>query len=298
MGSNGFQTPMVADSAGVLLKCEFLHPGRSHKARVARSLIADAEVGGYADRVPRPVLLERTGGNLGVALAIEARIRGYELTLVTDPDYSAAKQALARRYGATVLDRSVVFPHCKDNGEAIAEILRRDGDRYHYLNQFQNAANPRTHEFETGPEIASQLRNYGAGQDAIVILVSGLGTGATMRGVGDALAQRFVRVIRIGVQPPNCDLKMGSYGSHPFQGIAVGEPAPFFDIAELDKIVPVTEEQARSAGEYLLGRHGFDVGPSSQANFAALRSVRARLRHPEKVFFLTLLFDRGEDYAP
>lgn len=298
MGSNQFTTPMIMDSPGIYLKCEFLHPGRSHKARVARSLVDDAEAKGYIGGATSRVLLERTGGNLGIGLAIEARIRGYSLTLITDPDYSPAKKSIARRFGATVLDRDVTFPGCRDNGEAIAEILERDGDRYHYLDQFGNPANPRTHELRTGPEIADQLTARGVDRGAAIVIVCGLGTGATMRGVSTALEKRFAEVRKVAVQPPNCDLRAGVYEDHPFQGIAVGQPAPFIDVAELDDVIPVTLEQADEARSYLLALHRFDVGPSSLANFAALRTLReSGGRHDEQVY-VTMLFDRGEDYAP
>jgi cysteine synthase A len=297
MRSSEFTTPMIMDSRGVYLKCEFLHPGRSHKARVARSLVEDAEARGCIGGTASRVLLERTGGNLGVGLAIEAKVRGYSLTLVTDPGYSSAKKSMARRFGAKVLDRDVTFPGCKDNGEAIAEILRRDGDRYYYLDQFGNPANPRTHELCTGPEIADQLRFCGVDSEATIVLVCGLGTGATMRGVSTALERRFSRVRKIGVQPPNCDLKAGVYDEHPFQGIAVGQPAPFFKVADLDDVIPVTIEQAAEAQDYLLIRHRFDVGPSSLANFAALRSLQGSSGRQEDQVYVTLLFDRGEDYA-
>ena len=289
---------MIMDSPGVYLKCEFLHPGRSHKARVARSLVDDAEARGYIGGAASRILLERTGGNLGIGLAIEASVRGYSLTLITDPGYSPAKKSIARSYGATVLDRDVTFPGCRDNGEAIAEIMRRDGDRYHYLDQFGNPANPRTHELRTGPEIADQLSAFGVDSTATIVMVCGLGTGATMRGVSTALERQFARVRKVAVQPPNCDLRGGIYDDHPFQGIAVGEPAPFFDVAELDDVIPVTLEQAAEAREYLLARHRFDVGPSSLANFAALRSLRAAGGRRDEQVYVTVLFDRGEDYAP
>jgi cysteine synthase A len=288
---------MIMDSPGVYLKCEFLHPGRSHKARVARSLVDDAEARGCVGGTTSRVLLERTGGNLGIGLAIEARVRGYSLTLVTDPGYSAAKKSMARRFGAIVLDRGVAFPGCRDNGEAIAEILRRDGDRYHYLDQFGNPANPRAHVLGTGPEIADQLGSYGVHSEATVVLVCGLGTGATMRGVSTVLESRFARVRKIAVQPPNCDLKAGIYEEHPFQGIAVGQPAPFFDVANLDDVIPVTTEQVAEVRDYLLARHRFDVGPSSLANLAALSSLRASSERRDDQVFVTLLFDRGEDYG-
>ncbi|MEU4796720.1 pyridoxal-phosphate dependent enzyme [Streptomyces sp. NPDC023327] len=286
-------TPLVADGDGVYLKCDFLHPGRSHKARVASALVDDAEARGLAGKR----LLERTGGNLGVALAIEAKARGYHLVLVVDPGYSAAKKNLARRYGATVLDREVEFPQCRDNGEAVAALLAAEPDTYHYLNQFANVANPQAHERVTGPEIAGQLAAGGVCSDATVVLVSGTGTGATMRGVSTALRRHFATVVTLGVEPPHCDLLAGRYGEHPLHGIAVGQSAPFFPPQDLDGIVAVTPTELDEARQLLLTRHCFDVGPTSVANYAALRQARQRRPECAKSIWVTLLFDRGEDYA-
>jgi cysteine synthase len=99
------------------------------------------------------------------------------------------------------------------------------------------------------------------------------------------------------VQPPNCDLTSGVYEEHPFQGIAVGQPAPFFDVADLDDVIPVTIEQAAAAQDFLLAKHRFDVGPSSLANVAAVRALRASADRTDDQVYVTLLFDRGEDYA-
>ncbi|MFI1920409.1 PLP-dependent cysteine synthase family protein [Nocardia sp. NPDC020380] len=291
-------TPLVERPDKIFLKCEFLHPGRSHKARVAAHLIDDAEQRGLVHPSGNLSLLERTGGNLGIGLAIEARARGYRLTLVVDRTYSAAKRDLARRLGAVVLEREEYFPHCADNGAAIAVLLSREGDRYHYLNQFANPANPRAHEHDTGPEIAEQLASAGVDTVGSVALVCGTGTGATMRGVSTVLRARFAEVTTIGVQPPECDLSAGAFGPHPMQGIAVGEPAPFFPAAELDDIVPVTEADLESARAELLAQLRFDVGPSSLANYAAACRYRtARISADPNQVVVTVLFDRGEDYV-
>ncbi|MBB5912995.1 cysteine synthase A [Nocardia transvalensis] len=291
-------TPLVRQPGGIFLKCEFLHPGRSHKARVAAHLIDDAEHHGWIDPTNDVSLLERTGGNLGIGLAIEARARGYRLTLIVDRGYSRAKRELARKLGAVVLEREEEFPTCADNGAAIAALLATDGDHYHYLNQFANPANPQTHELDTGPEIASQLRAAGVTPDQRITLICGTGTGATMRGVSRALRNGFVEVVTVGVQPPGCELSAGTYGPHPFQGIAVGEPAPFYPPGEFDDIIRVSERDAELARTELMSSLRFDVGPSSLANYAAALRYRARYgsAHNPGVF-VTVLFDRGEDYV-
>lgn len=279
------------------MKCEFLHPGRSHKARVAKSLIDDAEQRGWISPERPKVLLERTGGNLGIALATEGSIRGYSVTLVTDPNYSRIKKDLAARAGATVLDRGVTHPECANNQEVIDILLKARDVDYHYLHQFENPANPRAHERGTGAEILAQLVGRGFGRDHTVVLVAGLGTGATMRGVSTTLETWFERVVKIAVQPAGCDLERGVYGTHGVQGIAVGEPAPFFDVSRLDAIVPVSDARIALASRRLLTDHRISVGPSSGANYAALELVRAGGAYPGPGFvFVSLLYDRGEDY--
>lgn len=279
-------------------KCEFLHPGRSHKARVAAALIDDAERRGQINPDGRHVLLERTGGNLGISLAMEAGNRGYQLTLVTDPHYSRIKREIAARFGAHVIDRGTSFPECKNNQDVIDILLTRRDRHYFYLNQFGNPANPRAHEFGTGAEILTQLLARGYGPATTVVLVGGLGTGASMRGVSTTLGRWFERVVKIAVQPENCDLRSDIYAEHPIQGIAVGQPAPFFPAHELDGVVTVSGTQATEMRHRLARDHGFFIGPSSGANVAALESAKALPVSQVGVqpIFVALLYDRGEDY--
>lgn len=297
MSADHFRTPLIRLAEDIFVKCDFLHPGRSHKARVARALIDDAEARHGLSTGQGRVLLERTGGNLGVALAIEAYSRGYPLTLVTDPQSSPVKRGLAAALGATVINRGVAYPQARDNGEVVARLLAEPDTPFHYLNQFANPANPRVHEEVTGPEILADLVTSGCTRDSTVVLVTGLGTGASMRGISTALRTWFTRVVTVAVEPPGCDLRAGTYGDHEAYGIAVGEPAPFMPIELVDAVVPVTSAQIAAARDRLLRERGLLVGPSSAANLAALPQARA---HPAGSdgprVFVTLLFDRGEDY--
>lgn len=291
-------TPLFAIDQENFVKCEFLHPGRSHKARVASALVDDAEQRGMIHPGGRPVLLERTGGNLGIALAVEARARGYQLALVTDPHYSALKKQLAARLGARVIDRGLEYPQCTNNGEVVRILLESEPATYHYLNQFGNPANPQAHVRGTGAEILAQLLARGFGRQATPVLVLGMGTGASMCGISSVLRAWFGHVITLAVEPPNCDLLAQKYGDHGVQGIAVGEPAPFYGVEELDGIIKVDDEDVAQSRQELLRRYRFLVGPSSAANFAALNVAR---QHPataaaEKPLYITILYDRGEDY--
>lgn len=292
-------TPLLAIDRETFVKCEFLHPGRSHKARVARALVDDAEQRELIHPGDGPVLLERTGGNLGIALAVEAQARGYELTLVTDPHYSVAKRQLAAKLGAQVIDRRKEFPQCTTNGEAVQALLNAEPAKYHYLNQFANPANPEAHERGTGAEILAQLLTRGFGRRATPVLVLGMGTGASMRGISNVMRRWFQQVITLGVEPHNCDLLAKRYEDHSLQGIAVGEPAPFYGVEDLDGIVKVDDHAVAIAHDELLRNHRFLVGPSSAANFSAVKRAQ---EHPaiEKAkdpFYVTLLYDRGEDYV-
>ncbi|WP_437033929.1 pyridoxal-phosphate dependent enzyme [Streptomyces sp. enrichment culture] len=291
-------TPLIEIFPGAFFKCEFLHPGRSHKARVARALVDDAEQRGELVRGGGKVLLERTGGNLGIGLAIEATIRGHELVLVTDPGYSKTKKELAARLGATVLDRGAAFPQCADNEEAVRLMLREQPDRYVYLNQFGNQANPAAHEQGTGAEILAQLIGRGHGRGTKVVLVTGLGTGATARGVSRALRQWFRTVEVVGVEPPHCDLRADVHGAHALQGFSVGQAAPFFPGAELDAVVPVTDQEVAEAGRRLFEEHRMFVGPSSCANAAAVWKMPPPDpgHQPPGTLCVSFLYDRGEDY--
>jgi len=111
------------------------------------------------------------------------------------------------------------------------------------------------------------------------------------------LRKYFPRVVTVAVQPPNCDLLAARYGEHEAYGIAVGEPAPFMAISEVDGVVAVSSSEIVAAHDRILREHRFLVGTSSAANLAALSAARS---HPacqgEPRVFVTLLFDRGEDY--
>jgi cysteine synthase len=298
MADHTFRTPLFQASEDLFLKCEFLHPGRSHKARVARALIEAAERDGEVGPMRKRTLLERTGGNLGIALAMEATVRGYHVVLVTDPDYSAIKKELCRRFGATVIDRGREYSECATN-QAVIDILlaERDSD-FLYLNQFGNPANPRVHEWGTGGEIVSQLLSIGCSRDTAIVLFGGLGTGASMRGITAALRRWFEHVLAFGVQPAECNILEGTYAPHGLQGISVGEAPPFFPPALLDGVVSVTADEARAAGQELTRAFGFMVGPSSAANYAAAEAVRERVTASDvqNAVYVTLLYDRGEDY--
>jgi len=291
-------TPLCRIADDVFVKCDFLHPGRSHKARVARMLIDEAERRGEIAPGDGQVLLERTGGNLGIALAIEARIRGYDLTLVTDPGYSNIKKDIARRLGAHVIDRGVSYPECTSNGSVIEILTNEPGSGYFYLNQFANPANPLAHERGTGAEILRQLTSHGVGQSATIVLIAGLGTGATMAGVSGTLRSWYERVRLFAVQPSSCDVLAGRYADHALQGIAVGEAPPFINVSDLDAVISVSDSAAGQARQDLLKRYRFLVGPSSAANYAALRSARQHqvALNDDNVIYVTILYDRGEDY--
>lgn len=230
---------------------------------------------------------------------MEASIRGYKLTLVTDPHYSQRKKEIAARLGAQVIDRGISYPRCKNNQEVIDELLAHSDGEFHYLNQFGNPANPSAHEQQTGPEILCQLVSNGHGRETTVVLVKGLGTGASMRGISSALRTWFRNVITLGVQPPNCNILTDEYGEHPFQGIAVGQPPPFFHPRELDGIIPISESQAMDGEEELRRLYRFFVGPSSAANYAALVHAREHpaVKRHKRCVYVTLLYDRGEDYG-
>lgn len=261
-------------------------------------LIDEAERRGEIAPGDGQVLLERTGGNLGIALAIEARIRGYDLTLVTDPGYSNIKKDIARRLGAHVIDRGVSYPECTSNGSVIEILTNEPGSGYFYLNQFANPANPLAHERGTGAEILRQLTSHGVGQSATIVLIAGLGTGATMAGVSGTLRSWYERVRLFAVQPSSCDVLAGRYADHALQGIAVGEAPPFINVSDLDAVISVSDSAAGQARQDLLKRYRFLVGPSSAANYAALRSARQHqvALNDDNVIYVTILYDRGEDY--
>ena len=275
-------TPLVAHD-GVWLKLEHLNPSGSVKARLARALVARAEADGRL--CPGDTIVEASSGNTGNALAMVAAVRGYRMVVVTPSGLSSERTAISRALGARVVEAGDFHV-----GDALA-LARRLGERPGWFapGQFDSEVNVEANAAGLGPEI---LRDLPRPPDA---LVSGVGTGGTLVGVGRAFRAVNPRCALVAVEPASSrTLACGEIGRHRLEGIADGFVPGIVarHRSEIDETVAVTDDDALAAAAEL-ARAGLFVGPTSGAHLVAARAWLAR--HPGATV-VTLCSDAGEKY--
>ncbi|WP_418647912.1 cysteine synthase A [Thauera butanivorans] len=280
--------------ATVLAKIEGRNPAYSVKCRIGAAMVEDAEKRGLLG--PGKELVEPTSGNTGIALAFVAAAKGIPLTLTMPETMSIERRKLLAAFGATL----VLTEGAKGMPGAIAraeEIAAAEPDKYVLLQQFNNPANPAIHEATTGPEIWDDT------DGAIDILVSGIGTGGTITGVSRFIKQTKGRAIQaIAVEPAASPVLTQTRngeplkpGPHKIQGIGAGFVPKVLDLALVDGIEQVSNEDAVDYARRLAREEGILSGISSGAAVA----VAARLaKKPENAgkTIVVILPDSGERY--
>ena len=286
------QTPLVylprlsAElGAEVLAKLESVNPAGSVKDRVARAMVDEAEKSG--DLKPGGMLIEATSGNTGIALAMLAAARGYQLTLVMPEAMSRERVSLLKAYGAAVvLTPGTLMRQAVEQ----AESLGRSTPGAVLVRQFDNPSNPAVHERTTAEEIWSDCEHQ------LDVFVSGIGTGGTITGVARALKPRLPNLRIVGVEPAGAAVLQGEpAGPHHLQGIGAGFIPKVLDPSLIDQLISVTEEQALAAARRVARGDGVLSGISSGAALAATISLgKAELAGKRVVVMLP---DTGERYV-
>jgi cysteine synthase len=287
-------TPLVrlnrlSEKAGatIVAKLESLNPGGSVKDRIGLAMIDAAERDGLIEP-GKSTLVEPTSGNTGIALAMVAAARGYDIVLTMPETMSVERRNLLRAYGA----RLVLTPGAEGMKGAIAkaEELTAQGSDTFMPQQFENPANPETHRRTTAAEIWDDT------EGAVDIFVAGVGTGGTVTGVGGALKEWNSKVHVAAVEPADSPvLSGGTPGAHKIQGIGAGFVPKVLDRAAFDEIVKVTNEQAFDTARDLAAGEGLLVGISAGANVYAAFEVARRSENRGKLV-VTVLCDTGERY--
>ncbi|MBL8533910.1 MAG: cysteine synthase A [Betaproteobacteria bacterium] len=252
--------------AEVVAKLEFFNPAHSVKDRIGVAMIDAAERAGLIR--PDTVILEPTSGNTGIALAFVCAARGYKLAIVMPETMSKERRALLRAYGAEL----ILTPGSEGMGGAIrrAEEMAAADSRYFIPQQFANAANPEIHRRTTAEEI---WRDTDGKAD---VLVSGIGTGGTITGVGEVLKARKPSFRCVAVEPDASPvLSGGNKGPHPIQGIGAGFVPRILNTSVYDEVVRVTNDDAFATARRMATEEGLLVGISSgAATWAALTVAR------------------------
>ena len=279
----------ISDESGaeVLGKLESFNPSGSVKDRIGLAMIEAAERDGRI-APGRTTIIEPTSGNTGIALAMVAAARGYDMVLTMPDTMSIERRTILKAFGA----RLVLTPGADGMRGAVARALElaAEGDDAFVPQQFENPANPEVHRLTTAEEIWADT---GGEVDAFV---AGVGTGGTLTGVGEVLKERRPGALVVAVEPADSAvLSGGAPGPHKIQGLGAGFVPKVLDTEVYDEIVKVSADDAFAAARDLARQEGVLVGISAGANVWAAGQVARRSELKGKVV-VTVLCDTGERY--
>lgn len=289
-------TPMIRlnrmtdeDSAEILVKFEALNVGGSVKTRTAWNMILDAEKQGKIQK--DTIIVEPTSGNQGIGLALVGAVRGYHTVIIMPDSVSEERRKLVQNYGA-----EVKLVHDEgDIGECIQRCIRtalemKEADSRVYVpQQFENRANYEAHLNMTGREIVEQVGGRIDG------FCSGIGTGGTISGVGEALRKVNPEITIWAIEPEHAAiLSGGEVGSHLQMGIGDGVIPEILNQDIYDEVVIVSDEEALQTARDLARLEGLMCGISSGTNVAAAKRLAKKLGKGKTV--VTILPDTAERY--
>jgi cysteine synthase A len=278
----------------LLAKIEGRNPAYSVKCRIGASMIWDAEKRGVLTAGKE--LIEPTSGFTGIALAYVAAARGYRITLTMPETMSLERRKVLRALGANL----VLTPGPQGMAGAISkaeEIVASDPRRYVLLQQFKNPANPEIHFRTTGPEIWEDT------QGSIDVFVSGIGTGGTITGVSRYIKkERGKPILSVGVEPsasPVIAQHLAGQplkpGPHKIQGLGAGFIPGTLDLSVVDRVEPVTNEEAIEMARRLSREEGILAGISGGAAVSAAVRLGQRPEFAGKTM-VVVLPDAAERY--
>ena len=267
-------------AARLLGKLEFFNPIGSVKDRIGVAMIDALEAQGKISP-GRGVLVEPTSGNTGIALAFVAAARGYKLVLVMPESMSIERRKMLALLGAEL----VLTPAAQGMKGAIAranEIVAATPGAV-MPQQFENPANPDIHRRTTAEEIWNDTHGE------VDIVVSGVGTGGTITGVGQVLKKRKPGVQMVAVEPEDSPvLSGGAPGPHKIQGIGAGFAPAILDRSVIDEIVTVGNQTAFDTARLAARLEGIPVGISSGAAIAAAIDVGRRAGNEGKTIVVII----------
>jgi cysteine synthase A len=278
--------------ATVVAKLENFNPLWSVKDRIGVSMIDAAEREGKINK--DTLIVEPTSGNTGIGLAFTCAARGYKLAVTMPETMSLERRRLLKAFGAEV----VLTPGDKGMNGAIAkaeEMLKSNPNSF-MPQQFKNPANPEIHRKTTAEEI---WRDTDGKAD---ILISGVGTGGTITGVGEVIKKRKPSFKTIAVEPvtsPVITQKMQGQelkpGRHKIQGIGAGFVPEILNLDVVDEVIQVKDDDAFEMGRRMAREEGILCGISSGA--AAFVAVQVAQK-PENAgkLIVVVLPDLGERY--
>lgn len=272
--------------AEILAKIESFNPCGSVKDRIGVVMIEEAEKQGLIKK--GATIVEPTSGNTGIGLAFVCAERGYNLILTMPDTMSEERQQLLAIFGAKI----VLTPGSEGMRGAVIraeEIVSKTPNSF-MPQQFKNPGNPKIHRETTAEEIWKDT------DGKVDILVSGVGTGGTLTGVGQVIKRRNKNFYIVAVEPADSPvLSGGKPGSHKIQGIGAGFIPDVLDKGLIDEVITVEDREAREFTRRLAKEEGILAGISSGAVVGAAYKVAKRKENKGKRI-VVILPDTGERY--
>jgi cysteine synthase A len=286
----------VTDGAKALVlgKIEGRNPAYSVKCRIGAAMVWDAEKSGVLTAGKE--LIEPTSGNTGIALAFVGAARGYRVTLTMPETMSVERRKVLQALGAKL----VLTEGAEGMAGSIAraeEMVAQDPQRFVMLQQFKNPANPLIHFRTTGPEI------WGDTEGSIDVLVSGIGTGGTISGVSRYIKkEKGKNILSVGVEPATSAVIAQHLaglplkpGPHKIQGIGAGFIPGTLDLAMVDRMETVTNDESIDMARRLAKQEGILAGISCGAAVVAAVRLAKEPQFAGKTI-VTILPDAAERY--
>ncbi len=279
-------TPLI-EIDGIYIKCEFLNPSGSIKARIAEYMIEKAENEGLIK--PGDTIVKATSGNTGNALSMVAAAKGYKMIVVMPGGFSEERVSISKAFGA-----EVVLEGTFDVSEALYKSRELGKLPNHWCsNQFGNDWNVEENREVLGKEILNQLPD----NIKIDAIVQGVGTGGTLIGVSQALKNKYPNIKVFAMEPDEASLiQCGEFREHLIEGISDGFIPDIIKKHrnEIDEIVQIKGLDAINTMKKIAKETGMFVGPSSGANYLAAQKIKQK--YPEIKTILTFFCDEGEKY--
>lgn len=277
------------EDAEILVKFEGLNVGGSIKTRTAFNMIRDAEEKGLINK--DTLIVEPTSGNQGIGIALVGAVRGYKVKIIMPDSVSEERRKLMMHYGAEVslVHDAGNIGECIETCLKLALRIKKDYPNVFVPQQFENLANPEIHRCATGMEIINQVNGPIHG------FCSGIGTGGTITGIGEALRKANPDIEIWAIEPEKAAILSGcDIGSHLQMGIGDGFIPEILNTEIYDELCIITDEEALETAKQLAIKEGIMCGISSGTNVAAALKLAKKLGKGKTV--VTVLPDTAERY--
>lgn len=269
----------------VYIKVEKQNPGGSIKDRIALAMIEDAEKAGILK--PGGTIIEPTSGNTGIGLSFVAAVKGYKMIITMPESMSIERRKIMEAYGAefVLTPKELGMKGAIAKAQELAETI----EGAWVPQQFENSSNPTVHFNTTAKEI---LSDFPQGVD---YLITGVGTGGHLSGIGKALKEVNSSTKVIAVEPTDSPvISGGNPGPHAIQGIGAGFIPTNLDTSIVDSSIQITKEEAFEFAKKAAKVEGLFVGISTGASLAAVAKTLNEVDKDAKI--LTVNYDTGERY--